>query len=345
MIKVSIIGVTGYAGIELLHLLKAHPQVEIKHLISHSQAGKLLDSVYPQFSGIEDIILEEYDLNLLQDSDLVFTALPHGVAQDIVAELFTAGIKVVDLSGDYRYEKPEIYEEWYNIEHKHPELLAKSVYGLVEINRADIKNANLVANPGCYPTASLLGLLPIIKKKFIDINSIIIDAKSGVSGAGRSLSLTTHFTEADESIKAYKVAGHRHVSEIESILAAFANKNLILSFTPHLIPMKRGILSTIYINLKEIISDKKLFDIYQDFYTGSQFVQVLSGDIVPETKYVAGTNYCHLGLTIDTRLKRLIVISAIDNLGKGAAGQAVQNMNLMFSLPEVTGLEGTAIFP
>jgi len=345
MIKVSVIGVTGYAGIELLRLLRSHPHIEIKHLISHSQAGERLDNIYPQFYGSKEIIMEKYDLEMLKDSDLVFTALPHGIAQDVVAELFEAGIKVIDLSGDYRYSKAGIYEKWYNIEHKYPELLASAVYGLVEMNKKDIKGAGLVSNPGCYPTSAILGLLPVINTEFVNQDSIIIDAKSGISGAGRSLSLTTHFTEADESVKAYKIAEHRHTSEIESTLQEFTATDIKLSFTPHLIPMKRGILSTIYINIKQEINEEKLSNVYSEFYKDSEFVKVFPGDVYPDTKYVAGTNYCHLGLKIDNRLNRIIIISAIDNLGKGAAGQAIQNMNIMFDLPEVTGLEDTALFP
>ncbi len=345
MIKVSIIGVTGYAGIELLRLLNEHPYVEIDQLISHSNAGEKLSNVYPQFTGIDERDLEKYDLNILKDSDLIFSALPHGVAQDIVAELIENGLRVIDLSGDYRYRNKEIYEKWYGLKHNHPHLLKQSVYGLVEVKRKEIKSAQLVANPGCYPTGSLLALLPVIKQGIINRESIIIDAKSGVSGAGRSLSRICHFTEADESIKAYKIAEHRHVSEIEAKLAETINRDIKLSFTPHLIPMKRGILSTIYLDAKEEIEEKNLARIYRDFYKNSQFVQILPRDILPDTKYVAGTNYCHLGIYVDKRLQRIILVSAIDNLGKGAAGQAVQNMNVMFGFAETEGLKTTAVFP
>ena len=346
MIKASIIGATGYTGIELIRILSQHPQVQITHLTSSSQAGENLSDIYPQFSGNKDITLEEYDPDeIVSDTDVAFTALPHGVSQNVVADLFQKGIKVIDLSGDFRYKDREIYEKWYDIEHKHSELLADAVYGLVEINRDQIKSASLIANPGCYPTASTLGLLPLIKEDVVDFNSIIIDAKSGVSGAGKSLKRVTHFAEADESMKAYGITTHRHTSEIESNLENFSGeKDIKVSFTPHLTPMKRGILSTIYININQDIKNSKLNNMYKEFYNDSKFVQVLENSS-PDTKYLAGTNYCHLGINRDKRMKRVVVTSAIDNLGKGAAGQAVQNMNVMFGLNEEVGLEATGVFP
>lgn len=346
MIKASIVGVTGYAGIELLRLLNFHPQVELQQLVSHSQAGKNLAEVYPQFAGVMDYQLKEYEAGVLAESDVVFTALPHGVSQDVVSELMTEGVKVIDLSGDFRYEDTARYNEWYETEHKYPDLMSRSVYGLVELNREQIVRADLVANPGCYPTASLLGLLPLMNKKNIDSSSIIIDAKSGVSGAGRSLKQVSQFNEADESIKAYKIAEHRHTSEIESVLETFTGAaELPVSFTPHLVPMKRGILATIYINLKKQCSEEDLIDLYHEFYEDDKFVQMLSPQAVPDTKYVAGTNYCHLGVKVDDRLQRVIIMSVIDNLGKGAAGQALQNMNVMFGLKEEIGLQATGVFP
>ena len=266
------------------------------------------------------------------------------MSQDIVAELYEKKVKVIDLSGDYRYKDKNRYEKWYEIEHKYPKLLNERIYGLVEMNKEKIKNANLIANPGCYPTASTLGLLPLMDKDFVDYNSVIIDAKSGVSGAGKSLKRVTHFSEADESIKAYGITTHRHTSEIESNLEEFSKKEKInVSFTPHLIPMKRGILATIYVNLKTDFEESNLKNIYRKFYNNSYFVKIM--DSTPDTKYISGTNFCHIGINFDPRNSRMIITSAIDNLGKGAAGQAVQNMNLMFGLKEETGMEGKAVFP
>ncbi len=345
MIEVSIIGITGYAGIELYRLLHQHPRVKVKHLVSNSKAGEKLADIYPQFAGEEEIILHEYDPEQVTDSDLVFTALPHGVSQEIVGELYRKDTKIIDLSGDFRYQKVARYEKWYGVEHKYPKFLSEAVYGLVEINRKKIKRASLVGNPGCYPTASLLGLMPLIKQNIIRKETIIIDAKSGVSGAGKGLKKTSHFCEADESIKAYKITNHRHTSEIESIIEKFSGHKTTVSFTPHLVPMKRGILATIYFNLKQELKETELIDIYKEYYTGDEFVRVLSDSRVPETKYVVGTNYCHLGIRVDSRNKRVVVVSAIDNLGKGAASQAVQNMNIMFGFSEKCGLEATGIFP
>lgn len=345
MIEASIIGITGYAGIELFRLLRQHPRVKIRELISNSNAGKKLADVYPQFTGEDEIFLQEYDPEKVSESDIVFTALPHGVSQEIVGELYKQDTRIVDLSGDFRYQKVARYEKWYEVEHQYPQFLSEAVYGLVEINRSKIKNANLVGNPGCYPTASLLGLMPLVKEDLTSTDSIIIDAKSGVSGAGRSLKKSSHFCEADESIKAYKIANHRHTSEIESVLEDVSGNRTMVSFTPHLVPMKRGILATIYLNLKRDIKETKVLDIYNNFYANDEFVQVLTASKTPETKYVAGTNYCHLGVKLDDRNKRLVIVSTIDNLGKGAAGQAVQNMNIMFGFSEQCGLEATGVFP
>lgn len=347
MIKVSILGITGYAGIELFRLLKQHSQVEIINLVSNSKAGQRLEDVYPQFTDLGGEILKEYNKEeIAKSSDIVFLALPHGISQDRVAELYNLGLKVIDLSGDYRYQEKDEYETWYGLEHKYPQLLKKAVYGLVELKRKEIKKASLIANPGCYPTASLLGLLPLTKDKLLKKDSIIIDAKSGVSGAGRSLKQATHFTEVDESIKAYNITTHRHTSEIEGVLGeVLLEKKLQVNFTPHLVPMKRGILATIYVELQENIAENELIDLYTNYYKNDYFVKILSDNHLPETKYVTGTNFCHLALKLDSRTKRLIIISAIDNLAKGAAGQAVQNMNVMFGLDEKIGLMATGVFP
>lgn len=347
MVKVSIVGATGYVGIELLRLLHTHPEVEVKSLISKSHSGERLTDLYPQFTGsvLSGFRLEKYEDVDLTDSDLVFTALPHGISQEMVAELYNQGIKVIDLSGDYRYRDIDIYESWYKLKHEFPELASKAVYGLVELNRERIKDAELVANPGCYVTASLLGLLPVVEKGIIDLDNIIIDAKSGVSGAGKSLKESFLFNEVNESFKAYSVTNHRHTSEIEYILSQVSKRREIeLIFTPHLLPIKRGILATIYTDLKCDLNEKEITELYQEYYENDQFVQILEGRL-PELKYVVGSNYSQIGLKFDPRTGKLIIISVLDNLIKGAAGQGIQNMNLLFGLKEGTGLEATALFP
>lgn len=370
MKKVSIIGATGYVGIELMRLLHEHPEVEIKDLVSKSSSGRMLVEIYPQFRGSKLaekklIPLTEFEV---EASDLVFTALPHGVSQNIVGELSGKGTKIIDLSGDFRYHDLDIYEEWYGVQHKYPELAAEAAYGLVEFNRREIKKADLVANPGCYVTASLLGLLPLIDFSKINPTSIIVDAKSGVSGAGRSLKENLLFTETHNSMKAYSPGVHRHGSEIEYHLEQYLrgfysdreindSREIIenfsqgreksrveVLFTPHLIPIKRGILATIYLELKEESSQAEIRELYRQQYEDEYFVQLLS-DELPEIKNVAGSNFAQIGFRYDERTKRLIIVSAIDNMLKGAAGQAVQNMNLIFDLPESTGLEATALFP
>ena len=355
MIKVSIVGATGYVGIELMRLLQQHPEVKIKALISKSNADKKLVDVYPQFRGSK---LVNYTLMAIEDfkpaeSDLIFSALPHGVSQNISSQLIKSGTKIIDMSGDFRYHDIDIYEKWYGVEHNHPELARKAVYGLTELNREKIKTAQLIANPGCYVTASLLGILPLIDSDLIKTDSIIIDAKSGVSGAGRSLKRDLLFTECHNTIKAYSPAVHRHSSEIEYILNEFlagsydsrsSKQRAELLFTPHLIPIKRGILATIYLDCKRKSSDQEIFSLYEDFYGQEKFIQLLK-DGLPEVKNVAGSNFAQLGFKYDERTDRIIVVSVIDNMLKGAAGQAVQNMNVLFGYAEDTGLQATALFP
>lgn len=361
MKKVSIIGATGYVGIELMRLLHPHPEVEIKDLVSKSSAGEMLVDIYPQFRGsaLQTKQLSELKDFKAEESDLIFTALPHGVSQNVVGSLYGKGAKIIDLSGDFRYHDLDIYEKWYKVEHKYPELAEKAAYGLVELNREKIKKAELVANPGCYVTASLLGLLPLMEFEKADLDSIIIDAKSGVSGAGRSLKSDLLFTETHNTMKAYSPAVHRHSSEIEYILNQYLSgsyqqqKNLAnfkreqsakVLFTPHLIPVKRGILSTIYLDLNEQSSEAEILDLYQKNYAEEKFIQVLSSEL-PEIKNVAGSNFAQIGFKYDPRTSRIIIVSVIDNMLKGAAGQAVQNMNIVFGYPETTGLKSTALFP
>lgn len=357
MIKAGIIGTTGYVGVELVRLLSTHPEVEIHTLISRSGAGKKLTDIYPQFNG-QVYKLEEYNPDIIKQCDVVFTALPHVISQEMVANVYNLGVKVIDMSGDYRYKNVSIYEEWYGEKHNYSSLSEKAVYGLVELNREKLKSAEIIANPGCYPTSSLLGIIPLVKNQLIKLDKIIIDAKSGVSGAGKSVKESLIFNEVNESIKAYNIGTHRHTSEIENIINQILKQTdkseVIVSFTPHLVPMKRGILATIYLELKQDkISElgiKKteikqyINKLYQEYYCDDSFIHILSSG-VPETKYVAGTNNCHLGINYDIRTGRIIIISAIDNMGKGAAGQAIQNMNILYGLPERTGLMQTALIP
>lgn len=342
MIKVSVIGATGYAGAELVRLLTSHPNVEISHLVSHSYAGKNISEIYPSFSS-DDHILDPLDVEMLvKDSDCVFTSLPHGTGDDVIAKLFNNGKTVIDLSGDYRYNDVASYEKWYGVKHSHPELLKQSVYGMPELHKEEIKNARLIGNPGCYTTCSILALAPAVKNGCIDPHSIIIDAKSGSTGAGRSVSQAMHFCEVNESVKAYKVATHRHTSEIEQELSLLAGDELALSFTPHLLPINRGILATSYSTVTGNVSENDLYELYSSFYSDAPFVKICKPSSLPEIKHVVGSNYISIGFVVDKRLNRLVTVSCIDNLIKGAAGQAIQNMNLIYSLDESTGLKAPA---
>lgn len=336
MIKAAVLGATGYAGIELVRILSRHPEVSIEILNSKSFAGKKISEVYPNLTGIVDLPCTELDLDAAAECDVAFTALPHGASKDVIPSLLDKGLKVIDLSGDYRYDDPEVYEKWYGEKHSSPELLKESVYGLCELHRGKIKNARLIGNPGCYTTCSILGAAPLCANKIIDTKSIIIDAKSGVSGAGRGLNLAQHFCECTENTKAYKIGTHRHTSEIEQELSGIAGEDIILSFTPHLIPQKRGIFATIYANLNGSYTTGDVLDMYKEYYKDEYFVRVRDG--IPETKFVCGSNFADVNAVVDERLGRVIATSVIDNLFKGAAGQAVQNMNIMFGLDEKTAL-------
>ena len=345
MIKVSVLGATGYAGVELVRLLSSHKDVEITNLVSKSFAGKKLSEIYPNFSGVLDIELTDLDVEkVVKESDVVFTALPHGASKEVIPELFKSQVKVIDLSGDFRYDDIEVYEKWYGEPHSSPEILKESVYGLCELHREKIKNASLIGNPGCYTTCSILGAVPLLKNNIVDEDSIIIDAKSGVTGAGRTTALDYSFCECTENMKAYKIATHRHTSEIEQELSKFASKNIMVSFTPHLVPLKRGILATIYANLTKDVTDEEIYNMYKEFYKGEQFVRVYEPGKLPETNHVAGSNFIDIGFKVDKRLKRVIITSAIDNIVKGAAGQAVQNMNIMFGFSENEGLSNPGFY-
>ncbi len=339
MIRVGVLGATGYAGIETVRILTMHPDVKITKLISHSFVGKRISDVYPSFKNVCDIVCEELDVDdIAKNCDLVFTALPHGASKEVIPSIYEKGIKIIDLSGDFRYDSKEVYEKWYGEPHCAPEILEKAVYGLCEIHREKIKTAQIVGNPGCYTTCSILASYPLLDAGVAEHTNIIIDAKSGVSGAGRVEKLPYSFCECTENSKAYKIATHRHTSEIEQELSHAAKDEVLVSFTPHLIPLKRGILATSYLNLKEDISDEEIYKIYCDFYKDEFFVRVLEPGKLPETKNVAGSNFIEIGFKVDHRLKRVVVSSAIDNLFKGAAGQAVQNMNIMLGLDEKAGI-------
>lgn len=338
MVRVGILGATGYAGSELVRLLIRHGGVELTMLTSKSYEGQKMSDVYPALKGVCDIVLSAPDpKTVAENCDVVFTALPHGASKEVIPELYALGLKVIDLSGDYRYNDQAVYELWYKQPHSSPELLKESVYGLPELHRDEIKNSRLIGNPGCYTTCSILGLTPLLKYGAITKDHIIIDAKSGVSGAGRGLSVDFHFCECTESMKAYKVATHRHTSEIEQELSLVAGEDIVLSFTPHLVPMKRGIYATIYADLKEKKTKEELLAYYHECYDKEPFIRIYDSGL-PESNHVAGSNFVDIALCVDERLNRVIIVSAIDNLVKGAAGQAVQNMNLLCGFEETKGL-------
>ncbi|MBW6464104.1 MAG: N-acetyl-gamma-glutamyl-phosphate reductase [Bacillota bacterium] len=339
MIKTAVLGATGYTGVELVRLLHAHPAVEPVFLSSGSTAGKKYSEVHPQFAGRVDLTLEQMDYEKIPESvEMVFCALPHGKSAEIAAEIYKKGFKVIDLSADYRLGDPELYREWYNLEHPVAEMLGKAVYGLPELNKELIKGARFIANPGCYPTSILLALAPLLGEKIIKSSSIIIDAKSGVSGAGRAPKQPFHFPDCTENFKAYRVANHQHTAEIEQELGRLAGENIKITFTPHLVPMIRGILSTVYAEPISMTSEIELGELYDAFYSDCPFVRILKSPALPETRMVRGTNMCDIAVKYDSRTNRIIIISVIDNLLKGASGQAVQNMNLMLGLPEEEGL-------
>lgn len=345
MINVGIIGATGYVGIEIVRLLQNHPEINISTVVSQNFVGKKISDVYPNLRNIFDMECEELDIDRISEkADIFVTALPHGVSKEVIPQLIKKGKRIVDHSGDFRYKSVDVYEKWYNTKHGMPELLDISVYGLPELHREAIKTAKIIGNPGCYPTCSILGIAPLISNKLIETKNIIIDAASGVTGAGRSTELPYQFCECTENFKAYKVSTHRHTSEIEQELSLLAGEEIIVSFTPHLAPMKRGMLSTIYANLTCERSASQLIDLYKEFYKGEYFVRILEEGTLPETKHVAGSNFIDIGIVVDKRLNRAVILSAVDNLGKGAAAQAVQDINIMCGFPEPTGLVAPGLY-
>jgi N-acetyl-gamma-glutamyl-phosphate reductase len=342
MIKAGILGATGYAGMELTRLLASHPEVELLRLASQSHAGKAFSEVYPSFAASPGLMLDGVDFDgIASQCDIVFVSLPHGSSAEAVKSLYEKGCKVVDMSADFRYVDPLVYEKWYGAAHPYPALLRESVYGLTEIHRERIRTARLVGNPGCYTTCAILSLAPLMKGDAISHGGIIIDAKSGATGAGRSPSEALHFCEVDENVKAYNVARHRHTSEIEQELSLMCAQQIVVSFTPHLLPVKRGILSTIYCPLTRPVGHAQVMEMYEEFFGSEPFVVLLPEGRLPELKHVNGSNCIHIGFVVDPRTQRLVIVSALDNLVKGAAGQAVQNMNVMFGLDETMGLART----
>ena len=337
MIKVGIIGATGYAGSELVRILLGHKDVEIKWYGSRSYIDKKYASIYQNFFQLVDANCMDDNMEVLADQvDVIFTATPQGLCASLVNEEILSKVKIIDV---------KVYEEWYKLEHKSPQFIEEAVYGLCEINREDVKKARLVANPGCYTTCSILTCYPLVKEGIIDPNTIIVDAKSGTSGAGRGAKVDNLFCEVNENMKAYGVATHRHTPEIEEQLGYACGEKITINFTPHLVPMNRGILATAYASLKKDVTYEEVKAIYDKYYADEKFVRVLEKDVCPQTKWVEGSNYVDVNFKIDPRTNRIIMMGAIDNLVKGAAGQAVQNMNLMFGLKESEGLELVPMFP
>ncbi len=345
MIKTAIIGASGYTGAELIRILSNHSKVNLTAATSRQHAGKNISEVYPHLRGISDVVCEDASIDeLTEKADLFFTAVPHKTAMEVVPQLLQAGKKVIDLSADFRLRDARVYEKWYQ-PHSAPDYIEEAVYGLPELYRENIANTSLVANPGCYPTSIILALTPLLEKGIVRLQSIIADSKSGTSGAGRAASVATLYCEVADGFRPYKVAQHRHTPEIEQELGVIAGKSCTVSFTPHLLPISRGILSTIYADLIEDITSGELADVYLSKYGEEPFIRLLNDGMIPATQFVRGSNYCDIGFKVDPRTQRIIVMSAIDNIVKGASGQAVQNMNIMFGFDESEGLEGVPYFP
>ncbi len=346
MIRAGIIGATGYAGAELARLLKNHREAEVIWYGSRSYTDERYSGIYGNMLGLTEAVCRDDDLKKLsEEADVIFTATPQGFLASVMEEGLLSSCRVIDLSADFRIKDVKVYEEWYKIEHRSPRFIEEAVYGLCEINRDTIRTARLVANPGCYTTCSILSLYPLVKEGVIDKDSIIIDAKSGVSGAGRGAKVNNLYCEVNENMKAYGVLTHRHTPEIEEQLSYAAGEELKVVFTPHLAPMNRGILVTAYASLKKEVNDSEVRDIYLKYYGDEYFVRVLDEGMCPETRWVEGSNYIDISSKVDKRTGRIVVMGALDNLVKGAAGQAVQNMNLMFGLDEREGLGMVPLFP
>jgi N-acetyl-gamma-glutamyl-phosphate reductase len=346
MLNVAIVGASGYTGLELIRILHCHPEVAVTCLTSEQSAGRKISDIFPTLRGRCELTLENLEpVRVAGKADLIFTALPHKAAMEVVPTFLKLGRHVIDLSADYRLSDPGVYGAWYE-PHLNPANLKKAVYGLPEIRRAKIKGARLVANPGCYPTSIILALAPLLKKGLINTGDIIADSASGVTGAGRAAKVDSLYCEVNEGFRAYGVGGvHRHTPEIEQELSLLAGEKLMVTFSPHLVPMDRGILSTVYATPRTAATTEKLLTLYQDFYRGEPFVRILPQGCLPSTAFVRGSNFCDIAPLVDQRTGRIIIVSAIDNLVKGASGQAVQNMNIVCGFPENMGLEGLGLFP
>ncbi|PYI51191.1 N-acetyl-gamma-glutamyl-phosphate reductase [Paenibacillus flagellatus] len=345
-LRAAIVGSTGYGGVELIRLLLQHPNVEIASVVSSSNAGALYAEGYPHLTEIVTDRLEAIDPEAMKSkADVVFLATPHGVSTELTPKLIEAGLKVIDVSGDLRLKRGDVYEKWYKHKPAAPEYLERAVYGLCEVFGDDVRGADLIANPGCFPTATALGLVPLLAERWIDPSTIISDAKTGVSGAGRGLGLTHHYSEINENTLAYKVNRHQHTPEIEQTLSRIADEEVTMTFTTHLLPMTRGILVTSYAKLNAARTDEEVLDLFRKYYEGRRFVRIRPAGKLPATKEVYGSNYCDIGVSVDERTNRVTVISVIDNLVKGAAGQAVQNLNLMMGWDEGMGLAFTPVYP
>jgi N-acetyl-gamma-glutamyl-phosphate reductase len=345
MIKASVIGASGYGGAEAVRLLTSHPQVDIVHVTAETQQGQAMSKLYPNLRRFVDQTMIGADVErIARDSDVVFVSLPSGKAMHLVPAMLEQDCKVIDIAADFRLHDASLYPTWYKFDHIAPDYLAEAVYGLPELHREAIAKTRLLANPGCYPAASLLALIPLLKAGKVKTSGIIIDAKSGVSGAGRGGGGGFGYSEVNENLSAYGVAGHNHTAEIEQELSAVAGSAVRVVFTPHLVPMTRGILATVYAPLDGALSNQEALNLYTETYSNAPFIRVLD-DALPQTKATLGSNYCDVAVRIDARTDMSIAIAAIDNLGRGAAGQAIQNMNLMFDLPETTGLQFPGVFP
>lgn len=346
MIKVGIIGATGYAGNELVRILLGHKEAQIVWYGSRSYIDEEYAKVYRNMFKLVDAKCMDDNMEALaKEADVIFTATPQGYCASVLNENILSQTKIIDLSADYRIKDVNVYEEWYKIEHKSPELIKEAVYGLCEINRAGIKNTRILANPGCYTTCSILSTYPLVKEGIIDPNTLIIDAKSGTSGAGRGAKVDNLFCEVNENIKAYGVLTHRHTPEIEEQLGYACNKDVKIIFTPHLVPMNRGILVTAYANLAKDVTDEDVRAAYEKYYKDEYFIRLLPKDECPQTRWVEGSNFVDINFKIDRRTNRVVMMGALDNITKGAAGQAVQNMNIMFGLDETEGLKMAPMFP
>ncbi|PYZ95131.1 N-acetyl-gamma-glutamyl-phosphate reductase [Salipaludibacillus keqinensis] len=346
MKNVAIVGGTGYGALELIRFIEGHDYLKLTQIISQSQEGHLLEEMYPHLATYIDAPLEAFDFIKIRDKiDIVFFATPAGVTKEMLPQFLDSPIQCIDLSGDLRLSNPSDYEKWYGGKPASQNLLDNAVYGLSEIYPNEIQGAHICSNPGCYSTASLLGMIPAVQNDLIDTSSIIIDGKTGVSGAGRKTSIMTHFSETNENVKPYKIGKHQHIPEIEQYLSKEANQSVVINMTTHLIPMTRGLLCTMYGRLNQSINVQEVHEIYQKFYQSHPFVRVRNLESYPATKEVYGSNYCDIGVYIDERTRQLVVISAIDNLVKGAAGQAIQNANLMNGWPVDLGLRQIPVFP